>query len=350
MMLTATPAARNLVETQPVSVLLEWLWLLPFAAALYYPWALTWSNQAHLAGAGSLVTVALMLTAYAVPLIAFICVYVTGAHAVISGRLVLARRLACLAVAAPPAYTLLGVVLYLMKIYGHDIAVWTGLWLALIGYFTMHSSTRPIVNFPTSNSAYRRLRVAHGISSLAIMLVFLAPHLFNHLLGVFGADVHRMVMDVLRVVYRNAVLEPIIIVAFFFQLLSGLVLIRPKTISRADVLDALQTASGAYLTLFIASHINSVFTLARYFGTETDYKWAVGDPVGLVADAWSIRLLPHYSLAVFFLIAHLACGMRVVMRNHNVRPSVYGASTWAVIMIGVLVTAVITAGMLGARV
>jgi hypothetical protein len=348
-MLTATPAARNLVETKSVSVLFEWLWLLPFAAALYYPWALSWSNQAHLAGAGSLVTVSLMLTAYAVPTLAFICVYLTGAQPVISGRLVLARRLACLAVAAPPAYTLLGVLLYLMKIYGHDIAVWTGLWLALIGYFTMHSSTIAVASFPTSDSAYRRLRVAHGISSLAIMLVFLAPHLFNHLLGVFGTDVHRAVMDVLRVLYRNAVLEPIIIVAFFFQILSGLVLIRPKTISRADLLDALQTASGAYLTLFIASHINSVFTLARYFGTETDYKWAVGDPVGLVADAWNIRLLPHYSLAVFFLIAHLACGLRVVMRNHHVRPSVYTASTWGVIMLGALVTAIITAGMIGAR-
>ncbi|MDQ0740294.1 hypothetical protein [Pseudomonas sp. W4I3] len=349
-MLTATPAARNSIETQPASVVFEWLWLLPFAAALYYPWALLWSNQAHVAGAGSLVTVGWMLTAYAVPLTAFVCVYVTGAQPLISGRLVLARRLACLAVAVPPAFTLLGVLLYLMKIYGHDIAVWSGLWLALTGYFTMHSSTRPIINFPTSNNAYRRLRVAHGISSLAIMLVFLAPHLFNHLLGVFGADVHRTVMDVLRVVYRNAILEPIIILAFFFQLLSGLVLIRPKTISRADLLDALQTASGAYLTLFIASHINSVFTLARYFGTETDYRWAVGDPVGLVADAWSIRLLPHYSLAVFFLIAHLACGMRVVMRNHHVRPAVYGASTWTAIIIGGLVTAVITAGMLGARV
>jgi hypothetical protein len=350
MMLTATPAARNLVEDSSVSVLLEWLWLLPFAAALYYPWALSWSNQTHLAGAGTWVTVGLLLTAYAVPTIALICVYVTGMQPAISARLVLARRLACLAVAAPPAFTLLGVLLYLMKINGHDIAVWTGLWLALTAYFTMYSSTKPVVSFPTSDSVYRRLRVAHGISSLAIMLVFLAPHLFNHLFGVFGFDVHRNIMDVLRVVYRNAVLEPIIIVAFFFQILSGLVLIRPKTISRADLFDALQTASGAYLTLFIASHINSVFTLARYFGTETDYKWAVGDPVGLVADAWSIRLVPHYSLAVFFLIVHLACGLRVVLRSHGVRPAAYSVATWGVIMLSALVTAIITAGMLGARI
>lgn len=344
-----TSAGRRLVDTPSASVITEWLWLLPFAAALYYPWALSWSQQAHVGGAGGPVTLALILSAYAVPALAFACVYFTGAQPAITGRLVLARRLACLAVAAPPAYTLLGVLLYLMKINGHDIQVWTALWLALTAYFTLYSSTNPVVSLPTSDKAYTRLRVAHGISSLLIMLVFLAPHLFNHLLGVFGSDVHRAVMEVLRGVYRNAVLEPVIIVVFFFQILSGLVLIRPKTLHRADLLDALQTASGAYLTVFIASHINSVFTLARYFGTDTDYAWAVGDPVGLVADAWNIRLLPHYSLAVFFLIAHLACGLRGVMRGHDVRQAVYAWATWGVVWLGGMVTAVITAGMLGVR-
>lgn len=329
---------------------LEWLWLLPFAAALYYPWALAWGNQAHLAGAGTPVVLALILSAYAVPLLAFACVYVTGAQPAMSARLVLARRLSCLAVAAPPAYTLMGVVLYLMKIYGHDIAVWSGLWLALTGFFAMLSSTGPTISRVTSDKTYIKLRVAHGIASLAILLVFLAPHLFNHLLGILGTDVHKSVMDTLRVVYRNGVLEPVIIVTFFFQILSGLVLIRPKTVTRADLLDALQTASGAYLSLFIASHINSVFTLARYFGTDTDYAWAVAEPVGLLADPWSIRLLPHYSLAVFLLIAHLGCGLRGVLRNHNVSETRSSLATWLVIVLGGVVTVIITSGMLGVRV
>jgi len=127
-------------------------------------------------------------------------------------------------------------------------------------------------------------------------------------------------------------------------------LIRPKTVTRADLLDALQTASGAYLSLFIASHINSVFTLARYFGTDTDYAWAVAEPVGLLADPWSIRLLPHYSLAVFLLIGHLGCGLRGVLRNHNVSESRCSLLTWLVIGMGAIVTIIITSGMLGVRV
>lgn len=329
---------------------LEWLWLLPFAAALYYPWALQWSNQAHVAEAGAPVTLALMLSAYAVPILAFYCVFVTGMQPVMTARLVLARRLACLAVAAPPAYTLMGVLLYLMKINGHDLWVWSGLWLALIAYFSMVSSTLPSIDFSRHARTYVKLRVAHGIASVAILLVFLAPHLFNHLFGVLGSDAHRAVMEVLRGVYRNGWLEPIIIVTFFFQILSGLVLIRPRTQQRADLLDALQTASGAYLALFIASHINSVFTLARYFGNDTDYAWAVAEPVGLLADAWSIRLVPHYSLAVFLLIAHLACGLRGVLCNHGVSETRCATLTWTVIGIGALVTLVITAGMLGVRV
>lgn len=329
---------------------LDWLWLLPFAAALYYPWALQWSNLAHVGGAGGPVTLALMLSAYAVPVVAFYCVFVTGVQPMMSARLVLARRLACLAVATPPAYTLMGVLLYLMKVNGHDLVMWSGLWLAVSAYFSMVSATLPSIDFTHHPRTYIKLRVAHGIASVAILLVFLAPHLFNHLLGVFGNDAHRAVMEVLRVVYRNGWLEPILIVTFFFQILSGLVLIRPKTVHRADLLDALQTASGAYLAVFIASHINSVFTLARYFGTDTDYAWAVADPVGLLADAWSIRLVPHYSLAVFLLIAHLGCGLRGVLRNHGVSEARCAVMTWAVIGVGALVTLIITAGMLGVRV
>jgi hypothetical protein len=36
-----------------------------------------------------------------------------------------------------------------------------------------------------------------------------------------------------------------------------------------------------------------------------------GAPAGLVKDAWNIRLVPHYWLGVFFVLAHLATGARV---------------------------------------
>lgn len=329
----------------------EWLWLIPFAAALYYPWALQWANTT-IASIGQITPYAFIqiLTAYTVPIIGFAVLHHLGKQETLTDRLVLARRLSYLVVAAPPAFTLVGVLLFLMKINGHDNAVWTGIWLVLTILSTMMIHTMPrrpvVLNDP---AMYRRLRVLHGVFSVFILLVFLAPHLFNHSLGLFGNNVHLAIMDVLRKVYRHPAVEPILIAAFFIQILSGIVLVKPKSERSGDILDSLQAASGVYLAFFIASHINSVFILARYFGTETDYAWATGEPVGLLMDPWNIRLLPHYSLAVFLLLAHLACGLRIVLRNHNMTYARSNAITWSIITIGFVVTLIITAGMLGFR-
>lgn len=356
-----TPLSNSTYEQQPAALPLarplragysEWAWAIPFAAALYYPWGLKWANASIVLNHGlTLGGLLSLVSAYLTPIVGFYCLYRLGKQEVPTDRLVLARRLSHLAVAAPPAYTLLGVLLYLMKIYGHDIGVWTALWAALTVLSAMLvQTTLPRPASLSDPDVYRKLRMAHGIASLAILLVFLGPHLFNHMFGIFGVDAHRTIMKALRVVYRQGLVEPILIAAFFFQIISGLVLIRPKTARRTDLLDALQTASGIYLTFFIASHINSVFILARYFGTETDYAWAVGEPVGLVKDAWNIRLLPHYSLGVFLILCHLACGLRVVMAGHGVSKQRAATITWAVIGVGAVVTTVITAGMLGVRV
>jgi hypothetical protein len=68
----------------------------------------------------------------------------------------------------------------------------------------------------------------------------------------------------------------------------------------------------------LASHVNAVFVLARHFGIETDWDWATGAPVGILRHAWDIRLLPHYSLAVFLVLAHLSCGLRAILNAHGV--------------------------------
>ena len=80
-----------------------------------------------------------------------------------------------------------------------------------------------------------------------------------------------------------------------------------------------QVASGAYLSLFILGHMNSVFIYARSFlGIPTDWNFAIGAPTGLIHDAWNIRLLPHYALGVFFVLSHIASGLRVVLIAHGV--------------------------------
>ncbi len=129
----------------------------------------------------------------------------------------------------------------------------------------------------------------------------------------------------------------------------GLILWRPRTAEPADVLTTLRTASGAYLAVFLASHVNSVFVLARHFGVETDWAWAIGEPTGVLADAWNIRLLPHYSMAVFFVIAHLACGLRGILRAHGIAASRSDRITRISITVGGAVAIAISAALVGVR-
>jgi hypothetical protein len=334
-------------------LILNWIWVPPVIGSLYYPWALRFANHAYTEESGVTIAVTWLITAYAVPAIAFLCLYGSvgvGVPAPVA-RPLLAGRLSCLALATPPAFTLVGVLLYLMRIEGADIAVWTVLWLAVAAISVMAGTTSTPGREPVgpANPRLKILRTLHGITALLLLLVFLGPHLVNHLLGVFGFDTHKAVMEVLRGFYRYPLVEPVLLTVLLFQILSGLVLFTRKNPRRLDLLGALQLGSGAYLALFIPTHANSVFTLARYFGVETDYAWAVGAPAGLLADAWNIRLLPHYSLGVFLLLAHLACGLRMVLRAHGTDHGRSNTITWCLIGLGAAIAMVVTAAMLGWR-
>lgn len=331
-----------------------WLWLLPFIVALGYPFFLA-SFHGQFAAAHAMTALAWLeiACAYAVPALAL-----AVAHRLRAGgqtpQALLGARLAQAVVVAPPLFTLLGVLLYLMKIDGHDGAVWSGLLAVLMvgGALAMYvRGGMPVVTpAPAALRRHARLRAVHGVSALLLLAVFLLPHLFNHLGGLWGVEAHRAIMKLLRLWYRQGLLEPLIVACFFFQILSGLVLLRQKSAASVDFIDTLQTASGLYLAVFIAGHINSVFTLGRYFGSETDFAWAVGAPTGLLADAWNIRLLPHYSLALFFLVAHAACATRLILRRHGASEHAAKRLVWSLVGAGLLLSVAISAGMLGARV
>jgi hypothetical protein len=324
----------------------------PAVLALGYPWYLASLHDFAAERQVLLALLALALT-LAVPASAFVSLYILGRQSAITPNRIALQRLAHLTFASPPLYVILGCFLYLMKINGADANVWVGMWLMILCETLLVLLSNPKEDAAATpvrlNTA--PVRAAHGAASLAIIVVFLFPHLGNHTVGILGAHTHRAVMLVLRHLYRAGLIEPALISLFLFQIVSGLVLIVPKIGSKQqDLLGVLQTASGAYLVIFIASHMNAVFVLARYFGTDTDYAWATGLPTGLLADAWNVRLIPHYGLGVWLVLAHIACGLRTVMLAHNVPRQQANAICWAAIAAGTLWSTVIIAGMIGVRI
>lgn len=194
------------------------------------------------------------------------------------------------------------------------------------------------------------LRVAHGTLALAILL-FVAFHLTNHLSGLFGPVTHARIMEIGRVVYRSSIVEPILIALLLLQVASGVALAWRWSAGPLDAAKVMQVGSGAYLAAFILTHLNSAFVSARWVHkAPTDWAWATGAPDGLLMDAWNIRLLPHYALGVFFVIAHLFCGLRSVLLAHEVRQSTADVVWRAGLLCAGCVSLLITATLCGLRI
>jgi hypothetical protein len=257
------------------------------------------------------------------------------------------RRLAYFSVVAPTLYVFLGVVQTLLGSPIPDPWVWCVLWLAAVfcaNRFT-GSEARPAVS-----PGLGKWRVAHGVSAV-ILCIYVFFHLGNHLAGLIGPSAHAAVMDVGRSVYRARFVEPVLVAAFLFQIVSGLYLTWRWSETRHDFFRTFQIASGAYLSLFILGHMNSVFIYARlYLGIPTDWNFATGAPTGLIHDSWNIRLLPHYALGVFFVLGHLVAGLRVVLNAHGVHRRVVTRIWFAGVAVSGAIAAAIIAGMCGVRI
>ena len=66
-----------------------------------------------------------------------------------------------------------------------------------------------------------------------------------------------------------------------------------------------------------------------------------------MGDPWNVRLVPHYSLAVFLFFSHLACGLRAVLLGHHVAETSADRIARAVIGLGGIIALVIISAMLG---
>jgi hypothetical protein len=257
-----------------------------------------------------------------------------------------APRLAYAGVAAPTLYVFLGVVQVLIHSPIPDEFVWCVLWLAIAIW--SRTARNPVVaaTWPTVD----RWRIVHGMTA-AVLSLYVAFHLANHLFGLIGPDAHAAVMKIGRVVYRSGVGEPLLVAAMLFQIGTGLFLAWRWSASPQGFHRTFQVGSGAYLSLYILGHMNSVFIYARSFlGIPTDWNFAIGAPTGLIHDAWNIRLLPHYALGVFFVLSHLASGLRVVLIAHGVDQRGADRLWGAGVAISAVISAAIIAGMCGVRI
>jgi hypothetical protein len=287
--------------------------------------------------------------AFAMPLIATLAAMSLSEISQPTAAQLRAKRVALLAVAAPTLFTFIGVVLYML----HDPVPDTWLWVA--GWaIVLALMLRPDNGAPAKVAAClvpTPLRVAHGVAALALVVVFLALHIANHLMFPAGAETYDAVMKIFRHVYRTEILQPLVVALFLFQIGTGLFFVWRRTAAPSDRFRTFQIASGVYLAFYVLGHMDSVFIFARtYLGIDTGWGFATGAPTGLIKDPWNIRLVPHYWLGVFFVLAHLAAGARAVIMAHGISKTFADRFMVSAAVAAGIVATVIVLGMCGMRV
>lgn len=272
---------------------------LPALAALAYP-GLIWCAVA--------IAPIFLAISIAVPLLGLLI-----AHKVDHRRYPRSRWIAFAVVGVPALYSLLGGWLDLQEIVPFKgVHVWLAIWLTSAGAAFRERPLLLATDGPPSAGA-RGLQVAHGICA-ALVTCFAVAHLANHFSGLWGGEYHTAIMERLRLVYRQPIVESMLVGGIAFQVLSGLKLLTRRIPRAIDRFDSLQLAAGIYLALFLLSHVSAVFR-ARYLRhTDTNWAWA---SEGLLTDPWTARLAPYYFLAVVALGIHGAAGLRKVLLSHG---------------------------------
>jgi len=186
------------------------------------------------------------------------------------------------------------------------------------------------------------LRALHR-SSAFVVAAFAGIHLANHLASLAGVPAHIAFMEVARRLYRQPVVESLLLLCVAFQLSSGLSLfVRGWRRWRGGVA-WLQALSGAVLALFLLVHVAAVLYGRSVLHLDTNFYFAAA---GLHVPPNQYFFGPYYFLAFLALFTHLGCAAywRVQAKSATTRAIAVGAP----MLVGTWVSALLVLSLAGA--
>ncbi len=221
----------------------------------------------------------------------------------------------------------------------HCCPAWIIFWAAMTGIVLVKpslSSTSAVMT-PTG---HRRLAAYHGISASLILLLFVLPHIVNHVVGFWSGAAHIGLMKTVRYFYRDDIVQPVLLALIGFQILSGGALVRRRLTIPNDLIGTLQTMCGAYIGVYFLAHMTAVFS-ARYAGTDTNWNWLTNNDTTMLGSLSSLRLIAHYWVGPIANITHLACGLRMVLLQREDSPVLATRLVPVFMTVGIVVSSVI---------
>lgn len=153
-----------------------------------------------------------------------------------------------------------------------------------------------------TNSLQKRtlVRQLHHISGICLS-VFIGFHLLGHLFSLAGPEKHIQVTEMFRGVYRNRVVETVLLACVVFQMGTGIRLLFARNAQTPA--QKIQVYSGLYLSLFLMAHVSAVL-MGRYTEhLDTNFYFAAAS---LNVYPAPFVFIPYYFLAVTAISLHVA--------------------------------------------
>lgn len=168
-------------------------------------------------------------------------------------------------------------------------------------------------------------------------------HLTNHFVGLAGQDRHIAFMQAVRPLYRNVIVEPVLLILFALQVALGLTMVVRGWRSRRGFVAWLQAGSGLYLAAFIALHVLAVLSGRAMLELDTDFRFAAA---GFHVSEWPWYFWPYYTIAVAALFTHVGCAVYWNSVDRSVR--VARAALGVMFATGLLAGLLISSALAGA--
>jgi len=186
----------------------------------------------------------------------------------------------------------------------------------------------------------KKMKRIHFISGVTITL-FIGLHLINHLASIFGIEAHIDLMDKLRLVYRNIIVETILLILVVVQIISGIKLFFSKRKLTNNFYENLQIRTGLYLAFFLIIHVSAVLIGRYILQLDTNFYFGVA---GLNTFPFYLFFIPYYGLAILSFFGHIASIHYQKMKKKCLGLSVEQQSK-LILVIGIVLTLIIFYGL-----
>ncbi len=186
-----------------------------------------------------------------------------------------------------------------------------------------------------------RFRRLHRFSAI-VLFAFIVMHLANHLALFIGTDAHIALMQTLCRIYRQPLIETLILLCVVLQVATGAWLFFKNMKQRRGLVPWAQALSGAYLAAFFMIHVSAILFGRFVLNLDTIIYYGAA---GYQVPPFHFFFIPYYFLAVLAFFVHIACALywRMRVRTKGLRTVVVGTP----LVLGVLLAVFLTAALTG---